>query len=144
MINRVILVGRLTRDPELRKTGTGVSVASFTVAVDNRGKTPDGKKTASFINCKCWRECADNTAKYCRKGSLVGVDGRLNQNSYTKADGTKASIIEIIADSVQFLEPKGESMRTNEEAPGFVSDEQPTEDSKNLDTIDVADEDLPF
>ncbi|NCA97137.1 MAG: single-stranded DNA-binding protein [Bacteroidia bacterium] len=141
MINRVVLVGRLTRDPELRRTTNETAVASFTIAVDNRMKGPDGQKTASFIPCTVWGASADNTAKYTRKGSLVGVEGRLNQRTFDRRDGTKATILEVVCDSVQFLEPKGEA---RPEEPGFTPDEHPTEDSKNLDTINIVDDDLPF
>ncbi|NMV82390.1 MAG: single-stranded DNA-binding protein [Erysipelotrichia bacterium] len=141
MINRVVLVGRLTRDPELRRTANETAVASFTIAVDNRMKGPDGQKTASFIPCTVWGVSADNTAKYTRKGSLVGVEGRLNQRTYDRRDGTKATILEVICDSVQFLEPKGE---TRSEKAGYAVDEQPADDSKNLDAINIVDDDLPF
>jgi single-strand DNA-binding protein len=141
MINRVVLVGRLTRDPELRRTANETAVASFTIAVDNRMKGPDGQKTASFIPCTVWGASADNTAKYTRKGSLVGVEGRLNQRTYDRRDGTKATILEVICDSVQFLEPKGE---TRSEEAGYAADEQPADDSKNLDAINIVDDDLPF
>lgn len=141
MINRVVLVGRLTRDPELRRTTNETAVASFTIAVDNRMKGPDGQKTASFIPCTVWGASADNTAKYTRKGSLVGVEGRLNQRSYDRRDGTKVTILEVVCDAVQFLEPKGE---VRPEEPGFTPDEHPAEDSKNLDAINIVDDDLPF
>lgn len=141
MINRVVLVGRLTRDPELRRTTSGVAVSSFTLAVDSRNKTPDGQKTAIFIPCTCWNQTADNVAKFTRKGSLVGVDGHLNQRSYDRKDGTKATIIEVIADSVQFLEPKGTDgpAAKSEFTPDAEQDE-----SKNLSSIDIVDDDLPF
>ena len=146
MINRVVLVGRLTRDPELRKANDK-SVASFTLAVDNRGKTEDGKKTASFIPVTIWNEQADNLCKYTRKGSLVGVDGRLNQRSYQKKDGSgKTYVIEVIADSVQFLEPKG-SNNTDEPNANEVTSQPSEEASKQEDKFnDVApaEDDLPF
>ncbi len=141
MINRVVLVGRLTRDPELRRTQNETAVASFTLAVDDRVKDAEGKSTTSFINVTVWNNQADNVAKFCRKGALVGVDGRLRQRSFEKRDGTKGSVIEIIADSVQFLEPKGTREIPNEE---FIPDEAPVDESKNLDSIDVTDDDLPF
>ena len=142
MINRVVLVGRLTRDPELKSTNSGTSVCSFTVAVDNRAKGPDGNRTASFIPCTVFQNTADNMTKFLRKGSLVGVEGRLNQRSFTRNDGTKASVLEVLCDSVQFLEPK--SAKAQEESV-FESDIQPGNDSdKNLETLDLPDDDLPF
>ncbi len=145
MINRVVLVGRLTRDPELRKTASGASVASFTVAVDNRQKGPDGEKTASFIPCTVWNQQAENAYKFTHKGSLVGVEGRLNQRTYDSKDGRKVTIIEVICDSVQFLEPKGTTNATKNEEVGYVPDEVPGDvGEKNISSIDVADDDLPF
>ena len=141
MINRVVLVGRLTRDPELRRTNNGTSVCSFTVAVDNRTKNPDGTKSASFIPCTVFQQQADNMTKFLRKGSLVGVEGRLNQRSFTRKDGTNASVLEVLCDSVQFLEPKGdrvEAITFDDEAPAA------SEENKSVGTLDLPDDDLPF
>lgn len=142
MINRVVLVGRLTRDPELRRTNSGTSVCSFTVAVDNRTKNADGTKSASFIPCTAFQQSADNMSKFLRKGSLVGIEGRLNQRSYVRQDGSKASVLEVLCDSVQFLEPKSNA----EQAPDTVTfeDATPADEGKNLDSISMADDDLPF
>lgn len=146
MLNRVVLVGRLTRDPELRKTNSGNSVASFTVAVDNWQKDAEGNKTASFIPCTVFNQSAENVSKYARKGSLVGVDGRLTQRTFTRKDGTKGSTFEIICDSVQFLEPKSSQTGVNSDNNDTLnlSQESPVDDSKNLESIDFPDEDLPF
>ncbi len=142
MVNRIILVGRLTRDPELRRTPSDVAVAQFTLAVDDRVKDQNGQKVTTFITVVVWNAQADNVAKFLRKGSLVAVDGRIRQRSFERRDGTKGSVIEVVADSVQFLEPKGERSIPNEE---FIPDEVPAnEDGKNLDAIDVTDDDLPF
>lgn len=141
MINRVVLVGRLTRDPELRNTNSGNAVCTFTLAVDNRMKNPDGSKSASFITCVVFSQQAENVSQFVRKGSLVGVEGRLNQRSYDRKDGTKASVIEVICDSVQFLEPKAE----RGEAPAATFNDVPAvEDDNHLGSIDIADDDLPF
>ena len=145
MINRVVLVGRLTRDPELRRTGAGNSVCTFTVAIDNRQKNADGTKSTSFIPVVVFSASADTVSKYARKGLLVGVEGRLNQRSYLKADGSKASVIEVVADSVQFLERREAVENEEMEIPPF--DDAPAaveDDSKNLDSIDITDDDLPF
>ncbi len=141
MVNRIILVGRLTRDPELRRTTSDIPVASFTLAVDDRVKDANGQKLTTFITVVVWNNQADNVTKYCRKGSLVAVDGRIRQRSFERKDGTKGSVIEVYADSVQFLEPKGDKVIPNEE---FVPDEVVEEEGKNLDSIDVTDDDLPF
>ena len=141
MINRVVLVGRLTRDPELRRTGSGNSVCSFTVAVDNRSKNPDGTRGTSFIPCVVFQQSADNMVRFLRKGALVGIEGRLNQRSYQRQDGTTARVIEVLCDSVQFLEPK--QVGEGDEIPTF--DDQPAEStSNNLDAVDLPDDDLPF
>ena len=142
MYNRVILIGRLTRDPELRRTPSDVSVTSFTLAVDERtARDENGQKSTIFIGVSVWRGQAENVAKFCRKGSLVLVDGKLQQRSYTKRDGTEATVLEVMADSVQFLEPKGS--RGAEANAGYEPDVQ-QDNSQNLDTIDVTDDDLPF
>jgi single-strand DNA-binding protein len=134
MINRVVLVGRLSRDPDLRKTPNNASVVSFTVAVDNRVKDANGNRTTSFIPCVCWNSVADNVYKYTKKGSLVGVEGRINQRSYKKADGTNAQVIEVVADSVQFLGPKADAAAVAEVAPIITEPE----------SIDITEDDLPF
>lgn len=142
MINRVVLVGRLTRDPELRNTTSGNAVCSFTLAVDNRTKGQDGSKTASFIPCVVFSQQAENVSQFVRKGSLVGIEGRLNQRSYDRKDGTKATVIEVLCDSVQFLEPKASTGDTTP-APTF-NDVPAVEEENHLDSIDIADDDLPF
>ena len=140
MINRVVLVGRLTRDPELRNSG---SIAVFTVAVDNLGK----EKSTSFIPCVVLNATrAETVGKYAKKGLLVGVEGRLNQRSFVRQDGSKGSVLEIICDSVQFLERR-EGATANEEMdiPPFDDINQTAEEeSKNLDSIEITDDDLPF
>ena len=144
MINRVVLVGRLTRDPELRRTNSGTSVCSFSVAVDNMSRDAEGNRTTSFIPCTVFQNTADNMTKFLRKGSLVGIEGRLNQRSFTRQDGTKASVLEVICDSVQFLEPKSAS-NAAEETISFESDIPANEASNNnVDSLDLPDDDLPF
>jgi len=142
MINRVVLVGRLTRDPELRKTTSGNPICSFSIAVDNRSKNPDGTKSASFIPCVVFQQQADNMSKFLRKGSLVGVEGRLNQRKYQKTDGSTVSVLEVLCDSVQFLEPKG--AQAIGDAQAVASYDEPVESGKNLESIDMPDDDLPF
>ncbi|MBQ0008754.1 MAG: single-stranded DNA-binding protein [Firmicutes bacterium] len=144
MLNRIVLTGRLTRDPELRRTTGDTAVASFTIAVDDTMKDANGEKTTTFIGVTVWDKQADNVAKFLRKGALVGVDGRIRQRTYLRKDGTKASVIEVIANHVEFLEPKGSREIPNEE---IIFDDEPAvpvEESKNLDSIDVTDDDLPF
>lgn len=155
MINRVVLVGRMTKDPVLRKTGTGASVTSFTVACDRRIKT-EGQPTADFINCVCWNKVADNTAQFTHKGSLVGVEGRIQTRSYDDQSGRRVYVTEIVADSVQFLEPKGtnSAAAVNAYTPdydagnqGYQSDNASpsySSDFASSDTLDIASDDLPF
>ena len=141
MINRVVLVGRLTRDPELRNGG---SIAVFTVAIDNLSK----EKSTSFIPCVVLNaQRSETVGKFARKGMLVGVEGRLNQRSFVRQDGSKGSVLEVICDSVQFLE-KRDSTIPNEEMdiPSFddINQDTSAEESKNLDSIEITDDDLPF
>ena len=124
MINRVVLVGRLTRDPELRKTTTGTSVASFTLAVDNRIKDANGQYTTSFIPCVVWKEQAENCVRFIHKGSLVGVEGRLNHRTYDNQEGKKVQVIEVVCDSIRFLESK----KADEETPNTSSNNANTEE----------------
>lgn len=105
MINNVVLVGRLTKDAELRYTGSGIAVASFTVAVNRPFKT-NGEEEADFINCVVWRGTAEALSNYTRKGSLIGLTGRIQTRNYTNNEGRKVFITEVVAENVQFLEPK--------------------------------------
>lgn len=134
MINRVVLVGRLTKDPILRKTGVGASVTSFTVACDRKIKK-EGQPTADFINCVVWNKVADNTAKYTHKGSLVGVEGRLQTRTYDGKDGKTVFITEVLGESVQFLDAKSKQTETdiNQQFQTGQSDE-----------LEIDPNDLPF
>jgi single-strand DNA-binding protein len=107
MLNRVVLVGRLTKDPELKYTPSGVAVANFTLAVNRPFSNQQGEKETDFINCVVWRKPAENVANYLKKGSLAGVDGRLQTRSYENNQGQRVYVTEVTAESVQFLEPKG-------------------------------------
>ena len=108
MINRVVLVGRMTRDPELRRTGNGTAVTSFTLALDRGFTTQDGQ-SADFIPCVVWNKAAESTAQYCHKGSLVGVDGSLRSRNYTNNQGQKVYVVEVMCNSVKFLESRREA-----------------------------------
>ncbi|MCB6566605.1 single-stranded DNA-binding protein, partial [Desulfovibrio desulfuricans] len=105
MINRTILVGRLTKDPVLRKTANGSSVTSFTLAV-NRKYKQEGQPDADFINTVAWNKTADIVVQYTHKGSLVGVEGRIQTRSYDDQSGKRVYVTEVVAESVQFLESK--------------------------------------
>ncbi|WP_100486590.1 single-stranded DNA-binding protein [Sporolactobacillus pectinivorans] len=107
MINRVVLVGRLTKNPELRYTPNGVAVASFTIAVNRPFSNQQGDRETDFIPVVVWRRQAENAANFLTKGSLTGVDGRIQTRNYENNEGRRVYVTEVIADSVQFLEPKG-------------------------------------
>ena len=106
MINRVVLVGRLTRDPELRYTTNNIANLRFTVAVNRQFTNQNGERQADFINCVAWRAQAENMARFLKKGALVGVEGRIETGSYQGQDGQMRYTTDVIADSVQFLEPR--------------------------------------
>ncbi|MUV06859.1 single-stranded DNA-binding protein [Planococcaceae bacterium Storch 2/2-2] len=106
MINRVVLVGRLTRDPELKFTQSGLAVCRFTLAVNRPFRNQQGENEADFINCVTWRKTAENVANYLTKGSLAGVDGRIQTSNFEGRDGNRVFMTEVVAESVQFLEPK--------------------------------------
>ncbi|SPU40739.1 single-strand binding protein [Lysinibacillus capsici] len=106
MINRVVLVGRLTKDPELRYTPNGIASARFTVAVNRTFSNQQGEREADFISCVAWRKQAENLANYQRKGNLIGVEGRIQTGSYEGQDGKRVYTTDVVADSIQFLEPR--------------------------------------
>ena len=145
MLNRTVLVGRLTKDPELRKTGNDISVTTFTLAVNRPFRNQRGETDVDFIQVVVWRRQAENVAQYVSKGSLVGVDGRIQSRTYDDQDGNRRYVTEVVADSVQFLEPKGTSAPreedTDQQAP---SRNEYRRDDDDLKDIDIADDDLPF
>ncbi len=143
MVNRVVLVGRLVKDPELRKTNSDISVATFTIAVDNTIKEQDGTRGTLFLDCRVYRDQADNMAKFTRKGSKVAVDGSLNQRNFTYQDGRKGKAIEVYVDSVTFLDPNPNRENNSVDTPKFDDTPAPINGS-NLDSIDLPDDDLPF
>lgn len=106
MINRVVLVGRLTRDPELKYTQNGIANLRFSVAVNRTFQNQNGERQADFINCVAWRAQAENMGKFLRKGSLIGVEGRIETGSYQAQDGSTRYTTDVVCDSVQFLEPR--------------------------------------
>lgn len=168
MINRVVLTGRLTREVELRYTQSGAAVASFTLAVERRFKTDGGDRESDFINCVMWRKSAENFANFTRKGSLVGIEGRIQTRNYENQQGQRVWVTEVVADDFSLLE----SRATTEARPR--SDQQQAQDGQqaqqgnyakpvqnatqapqraqsadpfannNGSRIDVSDDDLPF
>lgn len=111
MINRVVLVGRLTRDPELRYTANGAAVASFTVAVNRQFTNAQGEREADFVNCVIWRKAAENFSNFTHKGSLVGVDGRVQTRSYENQQGNRVYVTEVVVENFSLLESRAESER---------------------------------
>lgn len=114
MINRTVLVGRLTKDPELKYTQSGVAVCRFTLAVNRTFTNQAGEREADFINCVTWRKTAENTANFLKKGSLAGIDGRIQTSNFEGKDGNRVFLTEVVADSVQFLEPKSTNNQQNQ------------------------------
>jgi single-strand DNA-binding protein len=116
MLNRVILIGRLTRDPELRYTSTGTAVASFTVAVDRQFTNQQGQRETDFIRIVTWQKLAETCANYLGKGRLVAVDGRLQVRSYDTPDGQRRQTAEVVAETVRFLDRAREGQGAKPEA----------------------------
>ena len=113
MLNRVILIGRLTKDPELKFTPSGVAVANFILAVDRR-RTANGDKEADFIPIVVWQKQAENCAEYLGKGSLCAVDGRIQVRTYDDKSGQRRWVTEVVAENVRFLDRKGNSAETGD------------------------------
>ena len=150
MINNVVLVGRLTKDIELRKTQSGLSVASFTVACDRRlsqEQKNNGEQSADFINCVAWRGSADFLGKYARKGDTVGVEGRIQTRNYDR-DGQRVYVTEVLANSVNLLHSK-QTAQSQEQAsyePQSTQAPKPQQmsDFDYLPNVEVSSDDLPF
>ena len=150
MINNVVLVGRLTKDVELRKTQSGLSTTTFTLACDRRlsaEQKNSGTQSADFINCVAWRGSADFLGKYARKGDTVGVEGRLQTRSYDR-DGQRVYVTEVLANSVNLLHSK-QTVQSQEQAsyepqPTQVPKPQQMSDFDYLPNVDVSSDDLPF
>jgi single-strand DNA-binding protein len=131
MMNRVVLVGRLTRDPELKYTPSGVAVATFTLAVNRTFTNAQGEREADFINCVVWRKPAENVANFLKKGSLAGVDGRVQSRSYDGQDGKRVYVTEVVAESVQFLEPRSGNQERSGSQNDFNGGNQRNQGSSN-------------
>ncbi len=162
MLNRVVLVGRLTRDPDLRYTPNGVAVANFNIAVNRPFSNQQGEREADFINCVTWRRQAENLANYMKKGSLIGVDGRIQTRNFEGQDGKRVYVTEVMAENIQFLESKGGSGGSGQNRQGSTmanssnnnnfqrqpqeqaprKSENPFEESGE--PVDLSDDDLPF
>lgn len=143
MINRVVLVGRLTRDPELRYTSSGAAVASFTVAVNRQFTNSQGERDADFIGCTIWRKAAENFVNFTKKGSLVGIDGRIQTSSYDNQQGQRVYRTDVIVENFSLLESRAESERrdsgsgsanysnNNNQAPSYNNSNQSNQSPVN-------------
>ena len=146
MLNHIVIMGRLVRDPELRRTGSGVAVASFRVAVDRDFAPKDGgERKADFIDCVAWRQTGEFVSKYFTKGSMIVVSGRLQMRSWTDKDGNKRRTAEVVAENVYFGDSKRSGDAGNTSAPAYGSYSapaaQPVQDFTELDDVDGQ---LPF
>jgi len=165
VLNRVVLVGRLTRDPELRYTPNGVAVANFTVAANRPFRNQQGEQEADFINCVVWRKAAENLATYMKKGSMIGVDGRIQTRSYENQEGRMVYVTEVLAENIQFLESRNATQQRSgsnygqqeqnqhqsqsQFGQGYSQETQPSNQSSSPfqndgEQIDISDDDLPF
>ncbi len=157
-MNKVFLIGRLTRDPELRYTGSNTPVASFTLAVNRNFTNQAGEREADFINIVVWRKQAENVKNYIQQGSQVAVDGRIQTRSYDDKDGNKRYITEVVADNVEFLGSKSSntanaSEPSNEGPTPYDFDKAPDTKGTDVDSnpfadfgssIEISDDELPF
>ncbi len=145
-MNKVILIGRLTKDPELRYTSNNVPTVSFTVAVNRPFANQSGVREADFLNVVVWRKQAENVKKYITKGNLVAVEGRIQTRNYDDKDGKKVYVTEVVADNVQFLESKGQRSSNSDveynDAPTTDVTDEPYIDFGN--TIELSDDDIAF
>lgn len=168
MINNVVLVGRLTKDPDLRYTSSGTAVATFTLAVNRNFSSQSGEREADFINCVIWRKSAETLANYAKKGSLIGVTGRIQTRNYENQQGQRVYVTEVVADNFQLLESRnvneqrrsstgedfsqnqpnfGNSNNQNQSTPttsGMPNFDRDTSDPFGGSSIDISDDDLPF
>ncbi len=144
-MNRTILVGRLTKNVELKYTQNGKAVGNFTLAVNRPFKNQQGEQEADFIRCQVWGKAAENLANYMGKGSQVGVDGRIQTRSYDGQDGKRIYITEVVADSVQFLESKGSQQSGNSgQSQQQASPQQTQQPNLQNQGVPISDQDLPF
>lgn len=156
MINNVVLVGRLTKDPDLRYTANGAAVASFSLAVNRNFTNQSGEREADFINCVIWRKPAETLANYARKGTLIGVTGRIQTRNYENQEGKRVYVTEVAAENFQLLERRdannsgtggqtGKGTNSQEYGQKATQDfPQPKNDPFGSSSIDISDDDLPF
>ena len=149
MINRTVLVGRLTRDPELRYTQGGTAVASFTLAVNRQFTNSQGEREADFINCVIWKKAAENFTNFTHKGSLVGIDGRLQTRNYENKQGQRVYVTEVVVENFSLLESKNIDSSNNTNNNPNNQPKKPNNNTSdpfanNDKPMDISDSDLPF
>lgn len=149
MMNKVVLIGRLTKDPDLRYTTNNIASVSFSIAVNRPFTNQSGVREADFINIVAWKKQAENVKKYITKGSMVAVEGRIQTRNYDDKDGKKVYVTEVVADAVQFLEPKGQRTVENnnnfppmDSAPSIDVGDEPYVDFGQ--TVELSDDDIAF
>lgn len=145
MINRTVLTGRLTDDVDLRYTQSGSAVGNFRLAVNRRFKSDSGQREADFINCVIWQKGAENLANFTHKGSLIGIEGRIQTRNYTNDEGNRVYITEIVVEGFSLLESRNE----NQGNTGYQQNNFNNQPSNNPfgnanDQVDISDDDLPF
>ena len=148
MINRVVLVGRITRDPETQQTNTGIPYVRFTVAVNRPFKDQNGERPADFINCIAWRAQAEFLQKFVKKGNQLAIEGRIQTNTYQDANGNNRQAFDILVESVSNLEPVSKNDGYQPQPPfgnGFQPVSQPvSQPETNHQEFEVSEDDLPF
>lgn len=153
-MNKVVLIGRLTRDLEIKKTPNGASVLNFSLAVNRNFKAQAGQPEADFINCVAWNQTADLMSQYLGKGSLVGIEGRIQTRNYDDNNGRRVYVTEVVAERVEFLESRSQRQNTaqsgyyEQEAPAYQADSFASssvqDDFDDEPILDIASDDLPF
>lgn len=138
MINNVTIVGRLTRDPELRYTPSNIAITTFNMAVNRNFKNQAGDREADFINCMIWRQQAENLASWAKKGALIGITGRIQTRSYDNQQGQRVYVTEVVADTFQLLEKRDNSANQSN-----IEDQMPAS-FRATNPLDISDDDLPF
>lgn len=153
MINRSVLVGRLTRDPELRYTNGGAAVATFTIAVNRQFTNQSGEREADFISCVIWRKAAENLTNFTHKGSLIGIDGHIQTRNYENQQGTRIYVTEVVVDNFSLLESRAESEHhqsansnghSSNNSDNRKYDNNQNQYGNNGGQIDITNNDLPF
>ena len=151
MINRTVLVGRLTRDPELKHTANNAAVVSFTLAVNRQFTNSQGEREADFINCVIWRKAAENFVKFTNKGSLVGIDGRIQTRNYENQQGQRVYVTEVVVDKFSSLESRGDRKPADGQQKPNVNQTHSNANQTHSDPfadnskpVDISDDDLPF